>query len=301
MQLRLSFADMWSNFDPHANCITALLQFLVKNGVEITTPDQCDTLIYSVFGNKNQQYPDKFRIHYTGENTRPPRSAADFCVSFDFDARNYGNVTSTNYRLPVWWWMINWTGAENFTAASSWCWGIPPSYLDQPNEFTREPKTKFCATVFRKNAAYRLETLSVFAKQYKTIDAYGGYNPLSAGSNSEYDKLKILSRYKFSMCYENSSYPGYVTEKLLHAKIAGTVPIYWGNQTFAMDFNPNCCVFFNGDYDKLVSDVRRLDEDDAAYAEMVSQPLFRKLPDINMGAWVFHDIFLRRFALDTPH
>lgn len=297
--LRLAFVDMWSNFDPEYNFITALLRIVIRGGVEITTPADCDTLIYGPrqFGNQNQKYKDKFRIHYTGENTRPPLADANFCISFDFDARNYGNITSTNYRLPLWWFFINWVGLQMPPDSPDWYWGIPPSYLDQPNEFTQTPKTKFCATVFRNFAAYRRDTLRAFADKYKPIDAYGGNNPLRIVPDV-YSKLTTLAHYKFSMCYENSSYPGYVTEKLLHAKVANTVPIYWGNRTFAEDFNPECCVFFDGDYDKLIAEVRRLDEDDDAYAEMLARPLFRRLPNINTGAWVFFDIFQRRFGLD---
>ena len=39
------------------------------------------------------------------------------------------------------------------------------------------------------------------------------------------------------MAFENSSYPGYTTEKLLQAMQAGTVPIYWGDPSVGRDFN----------------------------------------------------------------
>ena len=31
-----------------------------------------------------------------------------------------------------------------------------------------------------------------------------------------------------SLCFENSFYPGYVTEKLIHALLSGGKSIYWG-------------------------------------------------------------------------
>lgn len=295
MALRIAFADMWQQFDPWYNFITALLRIMTDDTLEVTTPKNCDTLIYSVFGDTHQQYKNKFRIHFTGENTRPPIHDADFCISFDLDACNYGNINSTNYRLPLWWWFIDWFDEYQSRAEQDWYWGIPPQYLDQPNEFNQTPKTKFCAAVFQNSAWPRFETLGAFSARYKAIDAYGGANNLSLGGTA-YDKLKLLAQYKFSLCYENSSYPGYVTEKLLHAKVAGTIPIYWGSRTVALDFNPACCLFFDGDYDKLVAEVRRLDEDDAAYEAMVQQPLFHTVPNINTGANIFFDIFQRRFS-----
>ena len=42
------------------------------------------------------------------------------------------------------------------------------------------------------------------------------------------DKLQTLRRYRFALCYENSRWRGYVTEKVFDCLRAGTVPIYWG-------------------------------------------------------------------------
>lgn len=42
-------------------------------------------------------------------------------------------------------------------------------------------------------------------------------------------KRAVLQRYRFCICYENASYPGYLTEKMLDAMFAGSVPIYQGD------------------------------------------------------------------------
>jgi hypothetical protein len=42
------------------------------------------------------------------------------------------------------------------------------------------------------------------------------------------DKHELLSRYKFAIAYENTAYPGYVTEKVIDAMVAGSVPVYLG-------------------------------------------------------------------------
>lgn len=43
------------------------------------------------------------------------------------------------------------------------------------------------------------------------------------------DKLKTLSKYKFSICFENAKdIPGYITEKIWDCFIAGNVPVYYG-------------------------------------------------------------------------
>ena len=43
------------------------------------------------------------------------------------------------------------------------------------------------------------------------------------------NKLKTLSNYRFSICYENvRDLPGYITEKIFDSFFAGCVPVYWG-------------------------------------------------------------------------
>ena len=38
----------------------------------------------------------------------------------------------------------------------------------------------------------------------------------------------MISNYKFVLCFENTVYPGYITEKIIDCFVAGTVPIYLG-------------------------------------------------------------------------
>lgn len=42
------------------------------------------------------------------------------------------------------------------------------------------------------------------------------------------DKLQTIKNYRFALCFENGSYPGYVTEKLIDCLVAGVIPIYRG-------------------------------------------------------------------------
>jgi len=42
------------------------------------------------------------------------------------------------------------------------------------------------------------------------------------------DKHELLSRYKFTIAYENTAYPGYVTEKVIDAIVSSSIPVYLG-------------------------------------------------------------------------
>jgi hypothetical protein len=48
------------------------------------------------------------------------------------------------------------------------------------------------------------------------------------------DKHELLSHYKFAIAYENTSYPGYVTEKVIDAMVAASVPVYLGAPDIAL-------------------------------------------------------------------
>lgn len=42
------------------------------------------------------------------------------------------------------------------------------------------------------------------------------------------DKLEKISQYKYAICFENMTYEGYITEKIIDCFVAGVIPIYMG-------------------------------------------------------------------------
>jgi len=50
-------------------------------------------------------------------------------------------------------------------------------------------------------------------------------------------KLPTLHQYKFCICFENCSFPGYITEKIFDCFLAGCIPVYYGAPDIA-DFVP---------------------------------------------------------------
>jgi len=54
------------------------------------------------------------------------------------------------------------------------------------------------------------------------------------------DKIKTLGSFRFSLAIENCVFPGYVTEKICDAMMAGTIPVYLGAPDIE-DFVPKEC------------------------------------------------------------
>lgn len=57
-------------------------------------------------------------------------------------------------------------------------------------------------------------------------------------------KRAVLSRYRFAICFENTIFPGYLTEKLFDCLLAGCIPIYWGDPTIGDQAPPDCYIDF---------------------------------------------------------
>jgi hypothetical protein len=51
------------------------------------------------------------------------------------------------------------------------------------------------------------------------------------------EKIEFLRKCKFAIAFENSSAPGYNTEKLTHAIEADCLPIYWGDTQVGRSYN----------------------------------------------------------------
>lgn len=42
------------------------------------------------------------------------------------------------------------------------------------------------------------------------------------------DKHAVMNQYKFSLCFENCVFPGYITEKIFDSLLSGCIPVYFG-------------------------------------------------------------------------
>jgi hypothetical protein len=103
-------------------------------------------------------------------------------------------------------------------------------------------KTRFCAFVFD-NEVYYSESFYRALSRYKHVDAPGrSMNNMPTihsvpGKVDWREKIEFLRGCKFVIAFENSSAPGYNTEKLTHAIEADCLPIYWGDPQVGRSYN----------------------------------------------------------------
>ena len=94
------------------------------------------------------------------------------------------------------------------------------------------------------------------------------------GSNCYGGKLDFLASYKFTIAFESASVPHYISEKIFHPLIVGSIPIYWGCPEIAQYINPDCfinCHDFSS-FDDVIQWVLKIDGDQQLYESYLKAP-----------------------------
>jgi hypothetical protein len=252
-RIRLGFTGFFEGFRHHDNYFTQLL----SDKYEIVVTDQPDYLIYSCYGQEFRQH-QCVRIFYTGENLRPNFTECDYAFTFDFcDHPNH-------MRLPFW--------------RSRSHKRLLPSKLGFDPMAELAKKTRFCNFVYSNKYCPTRNRFFRLLSKYKPVDAGGKLfnnigGKIGVGISA---KLEFIRQYKFTIAFENESYPGYTTEKLFEPLFVNSLPIYWGNPRVDVDFNPACFLNYHdyGSLKALLERVIEVDQNDELYCHYLQQPCF---------------------------
>jgi hypothetical protein len=236
-ELKIWFTDFWKGFDPEKNFFTRLLDPVFKIIPDAGKPD---VLFYSYTGIGFLKY-DCPRIYYTAENIRPRLTDCDYALGFDYSGHD------RMARLPYY---VIRPGVTQL---------LQPLDID---ELVRQ-KSRFCSfVVSNKFSGKRIRFFKKLSK-YKRVDSGGALM-----NNIGYtvgDKYAFLQPYKFNIAFENSSYPGYSTEKLCEPMTVGTIPVYWGNPWVGRDFNTKSFISWHdyGSDDAVIERIIEIGKDES--------------------------------------
>ena len=271
--IKIAFTDFWPG-PLEENWFYRLL----AREFRLEISDDPDFLLYSTFGNKYRRY-ECIRIFYTGENVflgadcSPDFFECDYAFGFDLP------ITERNYRLPL--------------------YRIYPHYqeLKKPKDVAEisARKSGFCCFLYSQPTAERAAFLRRLLA-YKKVDSGGAYlNNLGHLVARGHDHtLDFMRRYKFAVVFENSSRPGYVTEKIANAMVAGVIPIYWGDPGIARDFNPKSFINCHDyrDFGEVIEKVIEIDRDEALYRAYLAEAWLHRNRDLD---YLTEESILRRF------
>lgn len=118
-----------------------------------------------------------------------------------------------------------------------------------------KPKNKFCAAFISSNFNQsKRKQLLYKLMSYLPIDSYGDFmkniilpedeKNLPYSPERFQTKLKVIANYRFTLAFENSISPDYVTEKFFHPLMAGSVPVYFGARNIE-EFSPGENAYIN--------------------------------------------------------
>ncbi|WP_448207829.1 glycosyltransferase family 10 domain-containing protein [Azospirillum sp. sgz302134] len=222
-RLTVAFHDFWPDFDAADNFFIDILS--ARFDVTVVE-DGSDLAILSVFGDRHRSARTRRSLFFTGENIRPPLDAVDMAVSFDRidDPRHF--------RLPLY--VVHAYAHMREGATDHFCHPVLP-----PAPPTREAfaNRKFCAFLYKNPNGERRNAFFHALSARRGVDSVGWHlnNTGSVVKMGWLPKIRVFSRYRFAFAFENSSHPGYLTEKILDVFQAGAVPLYWGDPDVRRD------------------------------------------------------------------
>jgi GR25 family glycosyltransferase involved in LPS biosynthesis len=282
-ELRVAFSDMWDLFNPEYNMFTLMLEAAIPGRKVVgfaldqaKGQGQADILIFGPFGDAWKSFNGP-KVHFTGENTEPITEGVVLNLGFKHVDCNDGKYL----RLPLWMLEINWFNADAERIANPKPLPIDRCCKVFPEEIAN--KTKFCAfVVTNPRQPMRNNAFQWLTNGYKKVDSAGRlFNNMGdglfaglGGGGGELIKHEFLKNYKFSLAFENESADGYTTEKWLHAKAAGCIPIYWGDPKVERDFDMDGCIDARGvkTSAELIDLVKKVDTNGSEWLRKVSKP-----------------------------
>ena len=280
--VKINYANIEEGgFDKEQNLIYDVLKL---NGFDVQITEDADFLICDVAQGNPYTFCGKpqVRIQYSGENYIPDFNLIDYSICpypISFGDRNF--------YLPncVW-------------PRSHWM-SLPGKDRNYSMEFVRG-KEYFANFISSHESEYGIR--GDFFKElckYKRVESCGTYlNNMPDGMVVDWlndSKADFQRKCKFTLCFESTLHEGFITEKLMDAFYADTIPVYYGSSTAADIFNKDA--FINvADYesfDAAIERIKELDQDDEAYLAMLRQPIlvdpeYPEKLEKELGAYICH-------------
>lgn len=255
--LKVDFVD-FGFIDKERNFFTDLL----RPHYEVVISDKPDFLFFSdTAGSHLHRLYNCKRVFWTGESTLPDFDVCDFAMT----PRKLADPR--HCQLP-------------FYVVGTECNSGDLVKKPAEAESVFAEKRRGCGAVISntgKKASYRNSFFHKLSQRMDVKSGGRGFNniggPIPPGGNAKHE---FIRRFRFNFCFENLSFPGYATEKLVEAMWARCIPIYWGDPEIAAQFNPRS--FINvSDFateEAAIDRVLKVERDDGLYKEMLQEPFF---------------------------
>lgn len=299
-KVRVHFSGFWPGFDPYAFFVPMLETAPFHFDVSVVTKNKADIEFHSVFEGRlrrmhlrlrrrlhrlatgktlslqrsnSTSHRKPVRIWFTGENVRPTFTNWDLTLSFDPDSQ-----VAKNVYFPLWWQLFpELVGQPEMSRSGivERSRRLPLSSFLSSRKGQAGDRKRFACAIISNAEPTRMRAITALQK-LGAVDVYG-----QVTGHPVVDKFEVLSDYQFTICFENSLYPGYVTEKLFDAWSAGSIPLWWGMDRGGY-LNQNAVVNLasNENLDSFIDSVASLRSSASVMNEVSSQPLLLRRPSL---------------------
>lgn len=296
-KISVAWINQYKGYE-HNFALQVLCQLLGKQ-IEFSNPETCDLLFVGPFGHGKKSSRRKFArkylsskglfyeqilekrtnkpltIYQTGENTRYNAVPTDYSISMDFSVRS-----DKHFRLPYWYSTMDWSH-EGLPARTTPSFGKPikKEVLMRPLDKSFMEKPRKAALICRHLTEPR-KSLKESVEKVMPVDGYGSAFSAEIQNYScgGFTKSELLKNYGYSLCPENSLYPGYYTEKIPEAFACASLPISWCDPHVSHDFNPEAFInmhqFAAQGYDSVIEELLS----PAKLKDYTTAPLLRQEP-----------------------
>lgn len=256
-KIKINYSGFWESFNKKNN----LFYNLLSKHFDVVISERPDFVICSNRGKpfEYMQY-DCPRIMFMGENLSPDFTVFDYVIGFD-----YLSFGDRYFRLPY---------AFHSNEAKPW---IPKKLSSEEAKSILQKKKYFCNFIYGHQSSHGMrERLFRELSEYKDVISPGRYlnNQNTTGCTWK-EKHKYVSLSKFTIAGDSIEYPGFFTEKIIHAFQNFSIPVYFGNPRINDDINTKSFVWCKStdesDIKATIEQVKYLDTHDEAYLEMLMQ------------------------------
>ena len=279
--MKYALVDWYAGF-PERSVYTRLLEEALGTTLEPTRdPAQAAIVLVGAHGSRHRS-PDFQSLHaawklfITGEPVDADFGYVHHALSFD--PLDYAG---RNFRFQHWLLDLHWYDdlPATLTRAET------EELLDTNRPLracaaTVPTRKRRVVAVFNNPEQRRVAVFHTLAAR-GLVDGVG--RPFGNGGPHEYrKKCELISQYAINQCLENRFHHGYYTEKVLHARAFGCIPLTWADAGIAMDFDPRGLVNLR-DFTTLAAvadEIEALLRDDARIRALVDTPILTQRPSL---------------------
>lgn len=155
--------------------------------------------------------------------------------------------------------------------------------FNYPSDICHIPPKNICSVISSSvdaNKRFRHTFLNILEENNINVDRAGRLNnnvPQVTGNYFEQPIIDFYKNYKIVLALENTECDEYITEKIINALRAGSVPLYYGSKFVNKYINPRRFIQIDPNNIKnSIDEINKLCSDDNYWLSIVNEPIFIK-------------------------